>query len=113
MSADLFVAFYGVRYDIAVDSPEVDLLEAETHPLIVTARENALDVWWSGLTNDNETIYPLFIGKQLALVGHGYDMERRVSAEDLLAAVHEMPLKFQNAGLQEIPELILQIEVAA
>lgn len=113
MSADVFVAYYGIKYDIPVDSSEIEQLEMGTHPSMRMADQANLDLWWSGLPNDNETSYPVFVGKQLGIIGAEYDLETQLSAKDLLDAIQETQLKFQRAGIQAEPKLLLQVEIDA
>jgi hypothetical protein len=113
MGADVFVAYYGIRYDIPADSPEIEQLELGMHPLMRMADQADLDLWWSGLPNDNETSYPVFVGKQLGIIGGEYDYETQISTKELLETIQQAQMNFQRAGIQEEPKLLLQLEIDA
>lgn len=109
----MFVAYYGIRYDVPADSSEIEQLEMGTHPLMRMADQANLDLWWSGLPNDVETGYPVFVGKQLGIIGAEYDLEIQLSAQELLDAMQETHRNFQRAGIQTEPKLFLHVELDA
>jgi hypothetical protein len=78
---------------------------------MMLAQRMYLDVWWSGLPNNNEESYPVFIGKQLGIMGAEYELEVAMSSEELQDAIREVQTKFKDSGLQTQPHLVLQVEL--
>lgn len=106
MSADAFIAFYGVRFDLSED--ELEAVEERSDPRIAAARSQKLQTHLGRLT-DGESHF-LLIGTKLAILGIEHDASRTISDGELEEIMRTTTIKLQSAGLRGTPELHLQLE---
>jgi hypothetical protein len=107
MSAEAFIAFYGVRID--VEDARVEALETRNDPTLEAARRAGLKHYW-GQFGDMPVKYVLFVGDKLAVLGAENE---RAAVIDRDALIHRMAVvdeKLQQAGLGGPARLYLEWE---
>lgn len=107
MSAEAFLAFYGIRRQLRDN--EIEPLELETHPAIEIAQKHGLEYYWGDFATPEER-YLLFLGDQLGIFGWENSDEVVMSREDLLQRMDGTESKLRAAGFTEKPALYLQRE---
>ena len=107
MSAELVVAFFGIR--VEVQGSDIEQVELRRHPLIVKARAASLRHYW-GNFGGVDPKYLLLIGKKLSILGIENSAECIVSHTEMVELMTDVRLKLQSAGFAQEPELILQLE---
>ena len=104
MSSDCTIAFFGVRVEIA--DADITSLEERTHPLLIKARENGLDVYWGKFASADS--YLLLVGDKLGVLGMENDLSIQVSFEELQRRVGETSARLQRAGISDRPMLLFE-----
>src|SRR5438046_181295 len=100
MSADIFVAYYGVRY--AVTDNEASRLEDRTHPIIEAARRAHLKCYWGNFGGMDRQDY-LFIGTELAILGIENRPAFDISDTELIRVIEETKVKLRGCNIEESP----------
>ena len=109
MSADAFIAFYGVKIAISqTDEDTLDALEARTEPRLRNARQHGLHVYWGRLTDGGD--YFLYVGHQVGLLGVENDTYVQVPLDKLTETAMSVQARLKEAGFAERPALHLQLE---
>lgn len=109
MSAELFIVFYGLRWEIdGTDNEHVLALEERKDPRQLAGRQHKLDFWW-GQTAEDGRFY-LLLGRQVGPFGaEGESFFRLTTSEaDQIAA--ETRDRLQAAGFSEEPAWFFQFE---
>lgn len=115
MSADAFIVFYGLRFDLGnredetADEDAINLLNADEHPLVESARKVGLDSYWGNFEPDTQH-YLLFIGKHLGIFGWENESEMAISDQELNAVINEVRDKLRQAQFDDEPRLWIQFE---
>ncbi len=107
MSAEVFLAFYGICRKLRED--EIESLELEEHPIVELAQKNGLEYYWGDFATPEER-YLLFVGDQLGVLGWENSSEVIIKREDLLQRIADTEKKLRLAGFNEKPALYLQHE---
>lgn len=105
MSANLCVAFFGVRYEVHVD--DVEALENRSDGRIVAARGAGLNSYWGNFGADRER-YLLFVGTELGRLGPENKSEVAVGPVDFLNIVESTTAALRKADLNGEPALHIQ-----
>lgn len=105
MSADVFIAFYGIRFDVKEN--EIASLETKRHSHILNARKSGLDFYWGNFAEPGEKYY-LFIGTKLGEFGFESFNELRLLDEDFNDIMNSTKSKLKEVGYSDIPALYLQ-----
>src|SRR5690349_1427986 len=109
MSAEGFVVYYGLRWEIRQDDEAaVEALEAREDPRIQSARRHGLEAY-CGRTEEEER-YFLFVGKELGCFGREGQNSARVEDEELLRILDETRRQLNAAGFQGSPALHCHFE---
>jgi hypothetical protein len=103
MGADVFYAFYGVRFDVT-DEEELEAIEEGTDPRLKAARRAGLKVCLDRLT-DGEPHF-LFVGHELGAFGVQADGAASVGKDELAARTEA---KLREGGFDGTPRLHLQL----
>ena len=106
MSADAFVAFYGVRYTLSED--ECEAVEQRTDPRVTAARRTRLDSHLGRLTDGDP--YYLLIGTSLGVFGVENQSARSVETTEIDRVMRQTAAMLVAAGLPGTPQLHLQLE---
>jgi hypothetical protein len=115
MSADCFVVFYGLRFDLGsfgegtVDEEAVRQLNAQEHPLVEAAHQVGLDDWWGNFDLEAQH-YMLFIGKKLGIFGWEYASELSLADDELNAVRQAVREQLKQAQIEGEPRLWVQFE---
>ncbi len=104
MSAEAFVAFFGVRYDITIDESE------DNNDDRVKAAKKAGLQYYSGNFGGLKERYLLFIGSRIGVLGAENKSEVVLPSHDLQALMESTKMKLQAAELAGEPALYLQWE---
>jgi hypothetical protein len=105
MFNDRCVLFFGVRVELS--ETEVELCELRMHPLMIKARDESLQNYWSNFDLPGEK-YFLFVGKLIGIVGREDDSEVRVSPDVLNGIITFTTAKLSKAGIEGEPALFMQ-----
>jgi hypothetical protein len=109
MSAEGFVVYYGLRWDIRQDDEAtVQALERREDQRIQSARRHGLETYW-GRTEEEERFF-LFVGKELGCFGREGQNSAQVKDEELLRVLDETKRKLKAAGFLGLPALHCQFE---
>jgi hypothetical protein len=109
VSAEGFVVYYGLRWDIRQDDEAtVQALERREDQRIQSARRNGLETYW-GRTEEEER-YFLFVGRELGCFGREGQNSAQVEDETLLRILDETKRKLKAAGFLGLPALHCQFE---
>jgi len=101
MSADAFIAFFGVRYEITIDESE-----DENDPRIETARKAGLQ-YYSGNFGGLAENYFLFVGTRLGGLGAENENEVIVPFQQMQNIITSTCEKLHLAGFRESAALYL------
>src|SRR5690242_21726359 len=101
MGADAFYVYYGVKRSVPVDSPEIELLEREKHPIFDTAFDAKLHVAWGRMTEGEDCF--LLIGHEIGCFGVENLTDRQVPAEELRRIIEQTDQRLRQAGIAETP----------
>ena len=104
MSAEAFVAFFGMRYEITIDESEDN-----DDKRVQAARKAGLQNY-SGNFGGLEERYLLFIGSRLGLLGAENKSEVNLPWDELQTLMETTKAKLHAAGLPGDPALYLQWE---
>ncbi|MGV3548234.1 hypothetical protein [Rhizobium sp.] len=104
MSGDMFVAYFGLRFEIGAD--EVEALELRSDARAVAARGAGLKHFWGNFGGAREE-YLLFIGEQIGILGYENSNEVSVSDSSLQLLISTTKRKLENAGFFDAPKLHL------
>jgi hypothetical protein len=111
MGADSFYVYYGVKRSVVPDSPEMELLEREEHPIFSpifsTAFDAKLHVTWGRMTEDED--YYLLIGHQIGCFGVENETYREVPSAELRRIMEQTDQRLKQAGIAEVPALHFQL----
>ena len=99
MSADSFLAYFGLRFEISPE--EIAGAEARSDWRMVAARKVGLTCHWGNFGD----AYLLFVGKQIGVLGAEHAEEVRVSSADFLEVSARTRDKLREAGLEGEPAL--------
>ena len=106
MSAEYFIAYYGVRIELRED--EIEPMERRKHPVVTAARKNHLKYYWDDFAAPEEK-YLLFVGDELGVLGWEASQDRvMISRDELTRRMAETEAKLRSAGFDQIPGLHLQ-----
>ncbi len=105
MSADTFIGFYGVRFELR--SGELESLEDKSDPRLVFARKHGLKSYWGNFGGSKEK-WLLFIGARLGVFGVENEREYSIHSRALLDLMRDTEAKLTSAGVKEQPALYLQ-----
>ena len=106
MGADVFLAFYGLRYTLSAG--ELEAVEQRTDARVISARRAKLHTHFGRLT-DGEP-YFLLVGTRLGVFGVENEPARSYEAAALEQVMRETAAKLQAAGLPGTPALHLMLE---
>jgi hypothetical protein len=109
MGADSTYLFYGVRYQVS-DKSEISQLRAGTHPLVKAAKKACLQTVWGNFDLDGGEYYLLYVGRQLATLGHEGISDIEISDPDLARIQLDVRRKLFAAGFSLTPALFAQFE---
>ncbi len=107
MSADVFIAFYGLEFPV-LDGETLTDVEEQNDDRVVRAGEHKLD-WWLGRLTDGAPFH-LLIGKKIAQLGVEGSHEKSLTNSELDALVEQTRQRLEAAGFSEAPRLILKYE---
>jgi hypothetical protein len=109
MSADGFVVYYGLRWDINdSDEATVRALERREDQRIQSARRHGLEAYWGRTEQEDRSC--LFVGKEFGCFGGEGQNVARVEDAELLRLLDETKQKLKAAGFVDIPALHIQFE---
>jgi len=109
MSADGFVVYYGLRWDISQDDKAtVTALETRQDYRLQAARRHGLDTYWG--RTEQEDRYFLAVGKELGVFGGENHNVARFEDVELLMIMDQTKRKLKAAGFDGIPALLCQYE---
>jgi len=107
MGADSFYVYYGVKRNVALDSPELELLEEKKLPILRSALAAKLNVAWGRLTDGED--YFLLIGHEIGCFGVEGFTDRELPAEGLRRIVEQTDERLRRAGISETPAFHYQL----
>jgi hypothetical protein len=109
MSADGFVLYYGLRWEISQDDEAtINALEMRSDQRTQAARRHGLETYWG--RTEQEDRYFLAVGKELGVFGReGHNVARFEDAQ-LLRIMDETKQKLKAAGFDGKPALHCQFE---
>ena len=102
MSAESFVAFYGLRYSITIEE-----FEDSNDWRVRAARKARLKCYSGNFGGEDENLF-LFVGTPVGIFGAEGEMERAVSSKELSKIVESTNAKLESVGLNGAPYLYLQ-----
>lgn len=108
MGADAFYVYYGVKRKLEPDSPEMELLERENHPIFDKAFDAKLHVTWGRMTEGED--YYVLIGHQIGCFGVENETYREVSADEIRRIIDQTDQRLRQAGIAESPAVHCQLE---
>ncbi|HBE83908.1 MAG TPA: hypothetical protein PLN05_13485 [Pyrinomonadaceae bacterium] len=109
MGADSTYLFYGVRYQVS-DESEISQLGTGTHPLLKAAKKARLQTVWGNFDVDGGEYYLLYVGRQLAALGHEGVSDIEISDIDLARVQLDVRRKLSVAGFSLTPARFAQFE---
>ena len=107
MGADAFYVYYGVKRSLEADSPEMDLLEREKHPIFDAAFDAKLHVTWGRMTEGED--YYLLIGHEIGCFGVENQTYRQIPADELRRIIDQTDQRLKQAGITETPAFHCQL----
>jgi hypothetical protein len=107
MGADTFAVYYGVRYVIR-SQEELDLLERRADPRQIAARKAHLQTRW-GRPTDGQDFF-LLIGCEVGMFGLENKMDAVLPSEAMDRLVRNTKAKLKEAGFDDEPLFIFQVE---
>lgn len=108
MSANGFVVYYGLRWDVpSADREQLDLLEARRDPRQLAARQHKLKVWFGRA--DEHTFFVLF-GAQVGNFGRENLAQLHLSDDEAARIVSETRERLTAAGFTDEPSWHFQFE---
>jgi hypothetical protein len=107
MSADVFIAFYGIEFPVP-DGEALTEIEEQNDVRVVRAREHRLD-WWLGRLTDGAPVH-LLVGKKIAQLGVEGSHGLGLTDADFSGLCEQTRWRLADAGFQELPKLILKYE---
>ncbi len=107
MSADSFIAFYGVRFEVGPD--DIDGLEKRSDPRMISATKAGLKHYWGNFASPDDR-YLLFIGTPLAILGAENASETSFTADEFDDIARSTDSKLKVAGFADTPRVYLQFE---
>jgi len=107
MGADVFYIYYGVKRSMPLDSPEIELLERQKHPIFDTAFGAKLHVAWGRITDGED--YFLLIGQEIGCFRVENLTDRQVPAEELHRIIEQTDQRLRQAGIAETPAFHCQL----
>jgi hypothetical protein len=109
MSAEGFVVYYGLRWDVwQDDKATVQALERREDQRIQSAHQHGLESYW-GRTEEEERCF-LFVGKELGCFGREGQNSVHIEDEALVGILDETRRKLKEAGFLGLPGLHCQFE---
>lgn len=109
MSADGFVVYYGLRWDISQDDEAtVTALEKREDYRIEAARRHGLETYWG--RTEQEDRHFLLVGKEFGAFGAEGENVAQFEDAKLLQILDETKRKLKAAGFHGIPALHCQFE---
>lgn len=108
MSADGFVVFYGLKFEIPSEYDAIEALERETDERLVRATQHGLDHYFGRLTDGAP--YHLFIGRTVGDLGIEGESYKALSAEAFNKMATETRKQLAAAGFEGEPVLHFQLE---
>jgi hypothetical protein len=106
MSSELFLVYYGLRFDVNLE--EIQQLEDDLHPSVVSANKVGLDTTWGNYDPYGGETYYLFIGSEIAIIGgEGID-DKAIDEESLIEIMRFTKDRLVLAGFNSTPKLLLQ-----
>ena len=108
MSAESFLAFYGVRLE--VPDGEIALLDNRAHPIMIAARKNHLKHYWGDFAGPSTKRTLLFVGDNIGSLGLENAAEIQVSRDELIRRMDETEDRLRSAGIGGPVMLYLQWE---
>ncbi len=108
MSADAFVVFYGVRFEILSEDDLLEPLELETDDRMVRATRHGLDHWF-GVATDGAP-HHLYVGRNIGCFGVEGSGYRSLPMAGILQVAAETQAKLHEAGFDGEPALHMQLE---
>ena len=107
MSADVFIAFYGVEFPVP-DGEALTEIEEQNDDRVVRAGEHKLD-WWLGRLTDGAPFH-LLVGKKIAQLGVEGMQEKRLTKSEMDVLAEQTCQRLEAAGFREAPRFILKYE---
>lgn len=104
MSGDTFIAYFGVRFEIASD--EIEEIEVRSDPRVVAARRGGLKYYWGNFGGLQER-HVLLIGSQIGILGSENSSEVSLSPSEAQLLFDATRGKLKEAGFAETPSLHL------
>ncbi len=109
MSAESFVIYYGLRWEVhASEKEEITQLEKRLDRRQLVARQHELDFWW-GCTIDEETFFVL-LGKQVGPFGLEGEALVRLKDAEIEQLTTKTRERLQAAGFADPPAWYYQFE---
>jgi hypothetical protein len=109
MSAESFIVYYGLRWEVqATEKEQVTRLEKRQDPRQLGARQHGLDFWW-GRTLDEETFFVL-LGKQVGPFGFEGESLVRLNDAELEQITTKTRERLQAAEFADPPTWYYQFE---
>lgn len=105
MSADVCVAYFGIKFEVNRD--EVEGIELRSDKRIMAARQAGLMYHWGNFGGLEEK-YFLFIGAQIALIGVENEKAIEISSDNLQNIIESTTLKLTEVGFKIAPSLYIQ-----
>jgi hypothetical protein len=107
MSAETFIAYFGLRFE--VDPDEIEDVEGRTDRRVVAARRVGLQCYW-GVFGENQESYRLYIGAQLGLLGAENKECINIPLDAVQRRIDITKAKLIEAGFEDAPSFHLQWE---
>jgi len=108
MGADLFIAFYGVRYEIPDSDELLEPFETRTDPRFQQAQHARLKTYFARMTGGEP--YFFYIGAELGCIGIEGESLKSYESAELRRIMAETDEKLVHAGFKEERKLWLQLE---
>ena len=102
MGADLFLVYYGLRWELNDSAEEeLSLLEERLDPRQIAARSHNLDCWWGGTTD--EGAYYVLVGKSVGRFGWENESFGRLEDTEARRLMEGTREKLRAAGFEGEP----------
>jgi hypothetical protein len=109
MSAESFIVYYGLRWELgAAEGEQITLLERRRDPRQLAAVQHGLDFWW-GRTTDEERYFVL-LGRQVGPFGWEGESLVRLTDAEAAQLVTETRDRLRAAGFADEPAWYYQFE---
>jgi hypothetical protein len=104
MSADTFIAYYGLRFEVSLE--EIEDIELRSDARVQAARKAGLKCYWGNFGGLQER-YLLFIGHQIGILGAENSAEVTLLLNDAEASFEVTKRRLVEVGFTQVPAIHL------